>query len=84
MMKAVLTLALALTIAEVADAADKLPAAAPDGHVIGPDGKLWRMEGCAAYPVLGAQSVPTPPPADQAAEKPGPPRLSVNVLAKNN
>ena len=41
------------------------------GHVIGHDGKLWRMEGCAAYPVNAEaatpaktqtvqQSVPTP------------------------
>mgnify|MGYP005730154033 CR=1 FL=1 len=33
----------------------------PNGYTIGHDGKMWRMEGCAAYPVTaetGAQSKP--------------------------
>ena len=48
-----------------------------DGHTVAPDGTMWRMEGCAAYPVqaqAGAQSKPvaqstpatTPKPAEKA------------------
>lgn len=32
-----------------------------NGQTVGPDGKMWRMEGCAAYPIeaeAGAQSKP--------------------------
>ena len=49
---------------------DKVPG--HNGLTIGTDGKMWRMEGCAAYPVeaqAGAQSKPVAT-APVAEEKP--------------
>ena len=61
MRKALAIAALALIPAATALAGEKTPAAGADGLTIGHDGKMWRMEGCAAYPVeaqAGGQSKP--------------------------
>ena len=50
----------ALALIPAAGFADDAPVG-NNGLTVGPDGKMWRMEGCAAYPVeaqAGAQSKP--------------------------
>ena len=66
-----LTLAIAaLALLPTAALADDAKAKHPQGAFIGHDGKLWKMEGCAAYPVdakgnaLPLASVPAAPAKD--------------------
>lgn len=73
MRKALAIAALALIPAAAAVADDKTPTAGADGLTIGHDGKMWRMEGCAAYPVeaqAGGQSTPVAAAATAPEAKP--------------
>lgn len=56
-MKRLMSIAAIVLVPSVCIAESKTPS----GTFLGHDGKLWRMEGCAAYPVepqAGAQSKP--------------------------
>ncbi|MEM7189366.1 MAG: hypothetical protein AAF439_07125 [Pseudomonadota bacterium] len=67
-----ITLAIAAAIfaaGTIAHADDATPAPSPNGHTIGHDGKMWRMEGCAAYPVTAETK--TEPASDLLAKMGG-------------
>lgn len=84
-MRWILATALAVIAAGSAVAGDKTAAPGHNGLTVGHDGKMWRMEGCAAYPVeahAGGQSKPvaaaavTPPATPEDDE--GPAKLATS------
>ena len=74
-MRKTLVIAALILAPGLAFADDKTPVPGHNGLTIGHDGKMWRMEGCAAYPVeaeAGGQSKPVAavaPAATPAAEE---------------